>query len=118
MKNSRIVITVLSYETMEFISPQEYTVEFPLGAKIKLTGCHRVLLAGACSQTLKEYGVMVTDVDQCEEKDCFAMIIWGDMGDNLVNLDSLRHKLLSSGKELGASIKVQREDLFKFMHTI
>jgi len=118
MSNNRIVITVLNYETVDHQAPQEYWVEFYPGNKFKLKGTSRVFLAGAISQILEEYGVSVTDIDQCGEGQCFAMIIWGDMGDNLVNLESLRHRLVARGQELTASIKVQREDLFKFMHTI
>ena len=118
MNGSRIVVTVLSYDTVDMISPQDYTVDFFPGGKIKLKGGSRVLLAGAVGQILRDYGVKVTDIDQCEEEGCFAMIIWGDLGDNLVNLDSLRHRLMAEGEKLSASFRVQREDLFKFMQTI
>jgi len=118
MNNHQIVITVLNYETSDPNTPEEYWVEFYPGNKFKLKGTNRVFLAGAVSQILEEYGVAVTDIDQCGEGQCFAMIIWGDMGDNLVNLESLRERLSAKGRELNASIKVQREDLFKFMHTI
>lgn len=118
MNNNKIVLTVLACDTTGIEGGSEYSMKFGPDVCIKVRGAFRMSVAAALSQLLEEYGVFVTSIEQADEGGFFAMIIFGDMGDNIVSLDHLRTVLAERGKQYGASIKIQKDDLFRYMHRI
>ncbi|MCD6309720.1 MAG: hypothetical protein J7M18_03335 [Candidatus Eremiobacteraeota bacterium] len=117
-EDSKIVVTVLAYDITGIEGGTEYTMVFSPGVSTKIKGPFRMNIAGILGQILEEYGIQVLSIEQASEDGCFAMILIGDMGDNIVNLEHLRTILAERGKQVGASIKIQKADLFRYMHRI
>jgi len=116
--DNRVVVTVLAYDTTGIEGGSEYTLVFSPGVSVKIKGAFRMSIAAALSQILEEYGIRVISIEQAEEDGCFAMILFGDMGENIVSLEHLRTILFERGRKAGASIKIQKADLFRYMHRI
>ncbi|MCD4785026.1 MAG: hypothetical protein K8T10_14525 [Candidatus Eremiobacteraeota bacterium] len=53
-----------------------------------------------------------------EEKNRSAVLVKADISNVVNNLHFLRESLAMAGNEFGVSIKVQKEDLFRYMHRI
>ena len=48
----------------------------------------------------------------------FTMMMMTDIKDANENFDAIKAALSTKGKELGVDIKIQREDIFKSMHSL
>jgi ACT domain-containing protein len=112
-----IVITVLSYDRAFFTPPESCTLFLNEEFSTKLKNPQRVFLVGALNNVLREFGAELLYLDQTEDEGCFGIILWANLTQP-VNMDSLRRQLMQKGNELGASVRVQREDLFNFMHRL
>jgi ACT domain-containing protein len=114
---NNIVITVLSYDRAFFATPDNCTLVLSSEISAKLKNPQRVYLVGALNNVLLEFGGELLYLDQTEDEGCFGIILWAKL-DKPVNMDSLRRRLMQKGTELGASVRMQREDLFNFMHRL
>ena len=112
-----IIVTVLAYESVQAHDADRYVLEVNGGSR-EITGSYQAVLAGAVNKLLKGFNIKIVDFDQRYRDDCFAMIFLGDTTRSTCTLDDLRQTLLRAGNRLGASIRVQREDLFRFMHRV
>ena len=87
-------------------------------AIVTVVGRDRVgIIAGVCS-ALATFNVNVLDISQTVMQGYFTMMMAAEVSDCTVPLAELCTEMERLGKEMGLSIRVQREDIFEAMHRI
>lgn len=87
-------------------------------AIVTVVGQDRVgIIAGVCT-ALAEYNVNVLDIRQTVMQGYFTMMMATEVGSCTIPLGDLVTRMEEKGKEMGLSIRVQREDVFNAMHRI
>ncbi len=87
-------------------------------AIVTVVGQDRVgIIAGVCT-ALAKYNVNVLDIRQTVMQGYFTMMMVTEVSMCNLPLGDLITKMDEIGKEMGLSIRVQREDIFEAMHRI
>lgn len=87
-------------------------------AIVTVVGKDRVgIIAEVCTR-LAGYQVNVLDISQTVMQGYFTMMMVVDTSCCTVPLAQLCDDMDAAGKEMGLSIKVQREDIFQAMHRV
>lgn len=87
-------------------------------AIVTVVGQDRVgIIAGVCT-ALAKYNVNVLDIRQTVMQGYFTMMMVTEVSMCNLPLSDLITKMDEIGKEMGLSIRVQREDIFEAMHRI
>ena len=87
-------------------------------AIVTVVGKDRVgIIAGVCVK-LAEYNVNVLDVSQTVMQGYFTMMMATDVSAANIPMAQLATEMEVIGKEMGLSIRIQREDIFEAMHRI
>lgn len=87
-------------------------------AIVTVVGKDRVgIIANVCT-LLAEFNVNVLDINQTVMQGYFTMMMATDVSACSVPLADLVTRIEAIGKEMGLSIRVQREDIFEAMHRI
>ena len=75
------------------------------------------IIAGVCIK-LAEYNVNVLDISQTVMQGYFTMMMATDVSGSTIPMAQLAAELEKIGKDMGLSIRIQREDIFEAMHRI
>ena len=75
------------------------------------------IIAGVCVE-LANYNVNVLDISQTVMQGYFTMMMVVEVSESKLPLAELAQKLEEKGKEMGLSIRLQREDIFEAMHRV
>lgn len=75
------------------------------------------IIAGVCVE-LAGYNVNVLDISQTVMQGYFTMMMVVEVSESKIPLAELAQKLEEKGKEMGLSIRLQREDIFEAMHRV
>lgn len=75
------------------------------------------IIAGVCVE-LAGYNVNVLDISQTVMQGYFTMMMVVDVSGCKLPLAEMAKKLEEKGKEMGLSIRLQREDIFEAMHRV
>ena len=87
-------------------------------AIVTVVGKDRVgIIAGVCVK-LAEYNINVLDISQTVMQGYFTMMMATEVSQCNVPLAVLATEMENIGKDMGLSIRVQREDIFEAMHRI
>ena len=87
-------------------------------AIVTVVGKDRVgIIAGVCT-ALANYNVNVLDISQTVMQGYFTMMMATDVSASSIPMAQLAAELESIGKDMGLSIRIQREDIFEAMHRI
>ena len=87
-------------------------------AIVTVVGKDRVgIIAGVCVK-LAEYNVNVLDISQTVMQGYFTMMMATDVSASTIPMAQLAAELENIGKDMGLSIRIQREDIFEAMHRI
>lgn len=87
-------------------------------AIVTVVGKDRVgIIAGVCT-ALARYNVNVLDISQTVMQGYFTMMMATEVSQCSIPLGELVTRMDAMGKEMGLSIRVQREDIFEAMHRI
>ena len=87
-------------------------------AIVTVIGEDRVgIIASVCAD-LAAYNVNVLDISQTVMQGYFTMMMVVDVSGATCPVAELAQKFDEKGKEMGLSIRVQREDIFQAMHRI
>ena len=87
-------------------------------AIVTVVGKDRVgIIAGVCAK-LAEFNVNVLDISQTVMQGYFTMMMATEVSQCNVPLGELVTRMDEIGREMGLSIRVQREDIFEAMHRI
>jgi len=85
---------------------------------VTVVGKDRVgIIAGVCT-ALANFNVNVLDISQTVMQGYFTMMMATDVSKSNIPLARLVSELESVGKDMGLSIRIQREDIFEAMHRI
>ena len=87
-------------------------------AIVTVVGKGRVgIIANVCT-ALANYNVNVLDISQTVMQGYFTMMMATEVSECNVPLAVLTSEMDKIGKDIGLSIRVQREDIFEAMHRI
>ena len=87
-------------------------------AIVTVVGKDRVgIIAGVCN-ALASFNVNILDISQTVMQGYFTMMMAADVSACNVPLGELVTKMEAAGKDMGLTIRVQREDIFEAMHRI
>ncbi len=87
-------------------------------AIVSVVGKDRVgIIAGVCS-ALAKYNVNVLDISQTVMQGYFTMVMAVEVSGCTVPLGELITSMDALGREMGLSIRVQREEIFDAMHRV
>ena len=75
------------------------------------------IIAQVCT-CLASYNVNVLDISQTVMQGYFTMMMAVDVSESSIPLAQLVQQLEEKGKEMGLSIRLQREDIFEAMHRL
>ncbi|HEY5562025.1 MAG TPA: ACT domain-containing protein [Clostridiaceae bacterium] len=75
------------------------------------------IIAGT-STVLTQCNVNILDISQTILSSYFTMIMLVDLEKTDLSFVDLKDKLIKKGEELGVSINIQHEDIFKSMHNL
>ena len=87
-------------------------------AIVTVVGQDRVGIIAAVCTKLAEYRVNVLDISQTIMQGFFTMMMAVDVSESTLPLAQLVEVMDAVGKEMGLSIRVQREDIFEAMHRV
>ncbi len=87
-------------------------------AVVTVVGKDRVgIIATVCTQ-LAAFNINVLDISQTVMQGYFTMMMVVDVSQSSLPVAELARKLEENGKEIGLSIRLQREDIFDAMHRV
>jgi ACT domain-containing protein len=87
-------------------------------AIVTVVGKDRVgIIAGVCNH-LAEKNINILDISQTVMQGYFTMMMAVDVSGSQEPLAELARQMEAKGKEMGLSIRLQREDIFEAMHRI
>ena len=87
-------------------------------AIVTVVGKDRVgIIAEVCMQ-LASFNINVLDISQTVMQGYFTMMMAVDVSGSNIPLAELAKIMEEKGKEMGLSIRLQREDIFEAMHRI
>lgn len=89
-----------------------------MNAVVTVVGKDRVGIIAQVCQHLASYNANVMDIRQTVMQGYFTMMMVVDTAQITVPLAELAQKLEAHGKEMGLSIRLQREDVFDAMHRV
>ena len=87
-------------------------------AVVTVVGKDRVGIIAAVCTKLSEYQVNVLDISQTVMQGYFTMMMVVEVSGSTLPVAELAQKLEEKGKEMGLSIRLQREEIFQAMHRV
>ena len=87
-------------------------------AIITVVGIDKIGITAGISNVLAEAGVNILDLNQNILQDYFTMMMLVDLSEANINMKTLKEQLDRKGEELGVSVRLQHEDIFRSMHRI
>jgi ACT domain-containing protein len=85
---------------------------------VTIIGKDKVGIIANIAGVLAENNANILDINQTVMQEYFTMIMLVDISEISIDLVDLKHKLEKIGKEMGLSVRLQREDIFNKMHEI
>lgn len=87
-------------------------------AILTVIGQDKVGIIAGVSQKLQEFNINILDVNQTIMQEFFTMMMILDCKNMKENFDEVRAGLVAEGQRLGVEVKIQREEIFKSMHSL
>ena len=87
-------------------------------AILTVIGKDKVGIIAGVSSELQKLNINILDVNQTIMGEFFTMIMMLDLKLSNDNFEKIKNILELKGKELGVEVKIQREEIFKSMHTL
>ena len=114
----RVVVAVFGYEKMD--TPTPAPVRVVAGDhQVMVDGAYQASLVGHIHSLLETRGLEILRIEQSSQPDGFALLIHArTTACSTANMVALRRDLQAQGQKLGVTIRVQREELFIYMHRI
>ncbi len=89
-----------------------------MNAIVTVVGQDRVGIIAAVCIKLAGFNINVLDISQTILQGNFTMVMAVDVKEANVSFSEVKDALADLGKEMGLSIRIQREEIFNAMHTI
>ena len=87
-------------------------------AILTVIGKDKVGIIAGISAELEKLNVNILDVNHTIMGEFFTMIMMLDLKLSSNSFDEIKKSLELRGKDLGVEVKIQREEIFKSMHTL
>ena len=87
-------------------------------AIVTVVGKDRVGIIAAVCVHLASFNINVLDISQTVMQGYFTMMMAVDVSQSNIPLAELAKQMEEKGKEMGLSIRLQREDIFEAMHRV
>ncbi|MHB8170884.1 MAG: ACT domain-containing protein [Thermincolia bacterium] len=87
-------------------------------AIVTVLGTDKVGIIAGVTDVLASCRVNILDIRQTIMQEFFTMIMIVDFRTSDLDFATVKKKLDEKGEEMGLQIKVQHEDVFRFMHRI
>jgi len=87
-------------------------------AVITVTGIDKVGIIANVSVILADNLVNIEDISQTTMQGYFMMYMLVDISNMIVLFDELADKLSDKGREMGLEIRIQKDEIFKAMHSV
>lgn len=87
-------------------------------AIVTVIGQDQIGIISKTSRLLADHSVNILDISQTILQDCFTMIMIVDLSDMDIEFDDMAKLLKENQQDIGVTIKMQRENIFKTMHKI
>ena len=87
-------------------------------AIVTVVGKDRVGIIASVCVHLATYDVNVLDISQTVMQDYFTLMMVVDVSQSAIPVAELAQQLEEKGREMGLSIRLQREDIFQAMHRV
>ena len=87
-------------------------------AILTVIGQDRVGIIAGISNKMLQYNINILDVNQTIMQDFFTMVMVLDIKDMKGSFEEVKAGLNEEGKRLGVEIKMQKEEIFKSMHSL
>ena len=115
----RLIIAVLGYDKMKPVVNNNVRV-IAGENQVMVDGAYRASLVGRIHNLLESYGIRVLSIEQSSDDDSFALLMHASINSNdmSVNIGELRRSLVQQAQMLGVTLRIQREELFAYMHRI
>ncbi|MDL2261703.1 ACT domain-containing protein [Methanimicrococcus sp. OttesenSCG-928-J09] len=85
---------------------------------ITVIGVDTVGIVAGVTRVMSDYGVNIIDIRQTLMEDIFTMLMIGEVKNDAFVLKDFQEKMTETGNELKVEIRVQHEDVFRYMHRI
>ena len=89
-----------------------------MNAIVTVVGRDRVGIIAAICNKLAGFNVNILDISQTILQGSFTMVMAVDVGAATASFGDLNAALEELGREMGLSIRIQRQEIFDAMHTI
>ena len=87
-------------------------------AILTVIGEDKVGIIAGISNKMLEYNINILDVNQTIMQDFFTMIMVLDIKDMNASFEEVKAGLNAEGERLGVQVKIQKEEIFKSMHSL
>lgn len=87
-------------------------------AIVTVIGKDKVGIIQGVTSVLSENDINIMDINQTLMQEYFTMIMLVDLSKTAIDFKTIKEKLDKKATELGVSIKIQHQDIFKSMHEI
>lgn len=85
---------------------------------ITVLGKNRPGIVAGVTRVLSEANVDIRDITQSIIEDIFTMTLIADVTAASLDFAQLQDALIAVGEDLGVTVEVTREDVFKFMYRL
>ncbi|MDR0766833.1 MAG: ACT domain-containing protein [Methanosarcinales archaeon] len=85
---------------------------------ITVIGVDTVGIVAGVTRVMSDYGVNIIDIRQTLMEDIFTMLMIGEVKCENFVLKDFQEKMTEVGQALKVEIRVQHEDVFRYMHRI
>ena len=87
-------------------------------AVITVTGMDKIGIIANVSAILAENSVNIQDISQTTMQDYFMMYMLVDISKMTAPFNELSEKLAEKGIEIGVEIRIQKDEIFRAMHSV
>ncbi len=85
---------------------------------ITVIGVDTVGIVAGVTRVMSDFGVNIIDIRQTLMEDIFTMLMIGEVKNENFVLKDFQEKMTGVGQDLKVEIRVQHEDVFRYMHRI
>lgn len=85
---------------------------------ITVIGVDTVGIVAGVTRMMSDFGVNIIDIRQTLMEDIFTMLMIGEVKNDGFVLKEFQEKMAETGNALKVEIRVQHEDVFRYMHRI
>ncbi|MBZ3934860.1 ACT domain-containing protein [Methanimicrococcus blatticola] len=85
---------------------------------ITVIGVDTVGIVAGVTRVMSDFSVNIIDIRQTLMEDIFTMLMIGEVKNENFILKDFQEKMTEVGQDLKVEIRVQHEDVFRYMHRI